>query len=194
MSFMSNIESRIVQSLVQDHHNDLEKEKIAFGVKLIMNDLWKVVIVYLLAFLLDCFFPTLYTHAVFFLLRHVSFGFHFQNSILCLFSSILSLPIGVFLINKATISPILTIILAFVSTILLILLAPIGTKKRPIFNTNHKKYLKRKMYIRLLLIWCVLFIPADNLQKFVAYGMMLQTLSVVTQKIVGGIENEKMVS
>lgn len=189
MTLLFNIEQHIVKSLIQEHHSDLEKEKIEFGVRLILNDSWKVIIVYLIAFLLDYFLITLLTHLSFFLLRHVCLGFHFQNSIACLFSSIIALPISVYIIDNMPTNYTIMYTLTALSTIVLCVFAPIGTKKRPIFNDNHKRYLKKKIYIRLSILWIVLILMEIDLQKFIAYGILLQTISVLTQKYIGGNEN-----
>lgn len=58
MDFISKLENSIVNILIQDKHTDIEREKIIFGVKIILNDLWKFMIVYLIALYLDCFFAT----------------------------------------------------------------------------------------------------------------------------------------
>lgn len=45
------------------------------------------------------------------------------------------------------------------------------------------------MYIRLLLIWIIMIFVDAKIQKFMLYGILLQTVAVITQKIVGGNEN-----
>lgn len=189
MSLLANIEKKIVDALIQEKHTDIEREKLAFGVKLIINDLWKLLIVYMIAIWLDCFFLTIFTHVVFFLLRNVAFGFHFENNFICLISSILALPIGISVIDEIALDSTIIIAITLFATILLIVFAPSGTKKRPIFNDNHKRYLKKKMYIRLAILWLAFIIVSEDLQKFIAYGMILQVIAVLTQKIVGGLEN-----
>lgn len=188
MNFLSNIENRIVNMLTLEHYNNLEREKIKFGVRLILNDIWKIIIIYLIAILLDCFFITFFTHIVFFILRQVCLGFHFQNNIVCLLMSILAFPIGVIIIKDFHLSIEWLILFTGTMSLLLFIFSPIGTSKRPVFNYKHRQYLKKKIAFRLFVLWlCFIFIPSSRI--FIFYGITLQLISVLTQKFVGGKEN-----
>lgn len=185
MSFLSHLEENTVNALISEKHSAIERDKIRFGVRLVFNDFWKVMIVYLIAFLLDVAPATLLTHVTFFLLRQVCFGFHFQNSWDCLVSSILLLPIAVFLISNWNLGSIYIFLLAFVSTFLLLFFAPAGTQKRPVFSKEHKRYLRNKLFIRLSIVWIIVLLLRHDYQFFALYAILLIALSVITQKLKG---------
>ena len=190
MAYLSNLENRLANILIQENHDDVEREKIIFGVKLIVNDLWKFFIVYVIALCLDCFFATFITHFIFFMLRQVCFGFHFQNNFICLMASILSLPLGVYFMKSSNLNGSYILFAAILATLLLLLVAPIGTKKRPVFSEKHRHYLRKKLLIRLLILWTIILIVNGYFQYFILYAIILIAVSVLTQKMLGGVIHE----
>lgn len=190
MTFISSLENYLVNILIQEKHNYIEREKIVYGVRLILNDFWKVIIIYLIAYCLNCFTATFITHIVFYMLRQVCFGFHFQNNIVCLITSIISLPVGIFFIKSLNREDNYMLFLAIISTLVLLSFAPIGTKKRPVFNQNHRVFLRKKLFVRLLILWTISILLHEDFQYFILYAIVLIAVSILTQKILGGNINE----
>lgn len=190
MTFISSLENYLVNILIQEKHNYIEREKIVYGVRLILNDFWKVIIIYLIAYCLNCFTATLITHIVFYMLRQVCFGFHFQNNIVCLITSIISLPVGIFFIKSLNREDNYMLFLAIISTLVLLSFAPIGTKKRPVFNQNHRVFLRKKLFVRLSILWTISILLHEDFQYFILYAIVLIAVSILTQKILGGNINE----
>lgn len=188
--FYNKLEKSITNVLIQDNHNEIEREQISFGVKIILNDLWKFIIVYLIALQLNCLLPTLITHLVFYVLRQVCFGFHFENNLICLIASVIALPIGGYFINNIYSQNNYIIIVGAILTFVLVLFAPANTAKRPVYNLEHKIYLKKKLIVRLLIIWAAIFLANDVVDLFISYGIILITISVLIQKIKGEDKNE----
>lgn len=196
MGVLLKLENIISRTIIQENHTEIEKEKIRFGIQLIVNDIWKILFIYVVALILNCFIPTLITHIIFIALRQVCFGFHFQNSIVCLITSTISLPIGLYIINTINGSGGRFIFLiGLLSTLVLLLFAPVGTKKRPIFNQNHRNHLRKHVIIRLAILWIVIFVLKEDFQLFILYAINLAVISVLTQKILGGrnYENQKVI-
>ncbi|MFJ7837919.1 accessory gene regulator B family protein [Lysinibacillus sphaericus] len=191
MEALLKLENIITKALIQENHNEIEKEKIRFGIQLIVNDIWKILFIYIVAFLLNCFMATLITHITFIVLRQVSFGFHFQSSIICLVASIVSLPIGLYIIDSNHINADHFIFLiGILSTLFLLLIAPVGTTKRPVFNQNHRNYLRKQLFIRLSILWTIIFVLKGDYQLFILYAINLLAISVLIQKIFGGSNYE----
>lgn len=188
--FYNKLEKSITNVLIQENHNEIEREQISFGVKIILNDLWKFIIVYLIALQLNCLLPTLITHLVFYVLRQVCFGFHFENNLICLIASVIALPIGGYFINNIYSQNNYIIIVGAILTFVLVLFAPANTAKRPVYNLEHKIYLKKKLIVRLLIIWAAIFLANDVVDLFISYGIILITISVLIQKIKGEDKNE----
>lgn len=184
---LARVENMIAESLIHENHTTIEKEKIRFGIQLIVNDLWKILMMYFIAIILNCFVATLITHLVFIVLRQVSFGFHFQNSFVCLAASILSLPVGLYIITNLNLNTSYFLLgSSILSTFLLLLLAPVGTSKRPVFNQNHRSYLRKQLFIRLVIVWIAIFTLKGDYQLFILYAIHLIAISVLAQKILGG--------
>jgi accessory gene regulator B len=191
MEVLLKLENIITKNLIQENHSEMEKEKIRFGIRLIVNDIWKILFIYIVAFILNCFMATLITHITFIVLRQVCFGFHFQNSVICLVASIVSLPIGLYIITSTTMdTDYLIFLIGFLSTFLLLLLAPVGTTKRPVFNQNHRNYLRKQLFIRLSALWILILILKGDYQLFILYAINLIAISVLTKKILGGRNDE----
>ena len=180
------VENMITESLIQESHTDIEIEKIKFGIRLIVNDLWKMLIIYFIAIILNCFVATLITHLIFMVLRQVSFGFHYQSSFVCLVASIISLPVGLYIITIHLNTFYFLFWSSILSTFLLLLIAPVGTIKRPVFNQNHRNYLRKRLLMRLLILWIAIFMLKDDYQVFILYAINLIAISVLAQKILGG--------
>lgn len=188
--FYNKMEKSITNVLIQENHNEIEREQISFGVKILLNDLWKFFIVYLIALQLNCLLPTLITHLVFYVLRQVCFGFHFENNFNCLIASVIALPIGGNFINNLYSQNNYIIIVGAILTFVLVVFAPANTAKRPVYNQEHKIYLKKKLIVRLLIIWVAIFLANDVIDLFISYGIILITISVLIQKIKGEDKNE----
>ncbi|MFC5542826.1 accessory gene regulator ArgB-like protein [Ureibacillus suwonensis] len=173
--------------LNQEYFSNLEREKLKFGIQLILSELYKIILIYSLAYLLDCIVPTLIAHISFFLLRQVCFGYHFSNLYVCIGTSIITFPIAVKLIASYynMISGTLLYIIFGVSLILIYMLAPKGTEKHPLINQNHKKYLRKKMMFRVFLIFGIFCIVNFDVKVFIAYGVLVETIMLIAQSIKG---------
>ncbi|UKJ46026.1 accessory gene regulator ArgB-like protein [Lysinibacillus sp. ACHW1.5] len=183
----SSLEKRITNILIQESHFEVEREKILFGVRMILNDFWKFIIVYIIAMLLDCFLATLVAHLVFYFLRQVCFGFHFQNNLVCLIASITTLPISVYIIKNMNYFQEYMTIVSAISSLILAIFAPAETKKRPVYNQRHKTFLRKKLLIRLLIIWAIIFVLYNNvITNFISFGVTLIAVFVLFQKLAGG--------
>ena len=159
---------------------------------MILSEFHKLLIIYLIAFLLDCFIPTLITHLTFLLLRQVCFGYHFKNLYICIGWSIIAFPIVVNFLSNLYVNPSKTflyigfcILLIFVHT-----LAPKGTENQPIISQKHRSHLRKKMKIRLLFLFLVFSFSPSEIKLFIFYGVFLETILLVLQTLKGEIYNE----
>lgn len=146
-----------------------------------------MLIIYLIAFLLDCFVSTLITHLTFLLLRQVCFGYHFRNLYICIGWSIVSFPITVnylanFYVNLST----TFLYIGFcILLILVYTLAPKGTENQPIINQKHRSHLRKKMKIRLLLLFLMFCFSPSEIKFFISYGAFLETMMLILQNFKG---------
>ncbi|WP_342471385.1 accessory gene regulator B family protein [Metasolibacillus sp. FSL H7-0170] len=62
------IEAKITNILIKQRiYTRLEQEKIRYGVRIILKEFYKLLLLYSVAFLLDCLLPTFIIHMVFYL-------------------------------------------------------------------------------------------------------------------------------
>ena len=165
----------------------MEKEKLKLGIQIIISESYKLILIYLLAYLLNCIVPTLIAHLTFFILRQVCFGYHFNNLIICLATSIIAFPITIkYLADYYSIIPTFLLYIIFIIILVFIYkLAPKGTEKHPIINQHHKKYLRRKMAFRVFIIVGIFCISTFEIKVFIAYGALLESLMLISQSIKG---------
>lgn len=177
------LENTLYNLLNQEHYTDLEREKLKFGIQIILSESIKLMIVYLTAFLLDCIGPTLITHLTFFFLRQVCFGYHFKNLYVCIGWSLMTLPLATYLLAERVIdlSSMALYITFFVLWLWVYILAPRGTENHPIISEQHQGYLRGKIIIRLLLLVLIfIFIPID-IKIFITYGLLIETVMLNLQ-------------
>ncbi|MER2109199.1 MAG: accessory gene regulator B family protein [Solibacillus sp.] len=169
----------------QEHYSVLEREKLKFGIQILLSEFYKLLLIYLVAFLLDCIVPTLIIHITFFLLRQVCLGYHFNNLYVCLIWSAIAFPITAN--HLANLSINIQRIYLYESAIILFLLvfifAPKGTENQPIINQRHRSYLRQKMTIRLLLLIVVFCLSPLEIKIFILYGVFLETTMLIVQTL-----------
>ena len=178
---MPQLEQRLVHYFTQAHHTEVEKAKIAFGIKLILSDLSKFIAVYGVVILLDCWFQVIIMHLAFYFIRQVSLGYHFSSNLQCVIWSIFLFPV----LCKIQIMIIFEnhLLLLLASTFILFLFAPVGTKKHGIVSQKHRHYLQKKCWIRLVIILVLYLILPQNIQPFIALGVSVQAILVIIQLI-----------
>ncbi|MGE7093778.1 accessory gene regulator ArgB-like protein [Lysinibacillus sp. NPDC048646] len=177
------LENALFNLLNQEDYSILEREKLKFGIKIILSEFNKLLIIYAIAFLLDCVIPTLITHLTFFFLRQVCFGYHFKNLYICIGWSIFAFPITVHYLAESltNFSTTLLFILFCITCLLLYKLAPKGTENQPIINQNHLNHLRDKMKLRLLVIVGLFFLSPFKIKVFIEYGVFLESIMLLLQ-------------
>lgn len=171
--------------LNQATYNESEREKLKFGIQMILSEFYKALIIYLTAYFLDCVIPTLITHLTFFFLRQVCFGYHFKNLYVCIVWSLISFPLATnYLANlNVDFSSIIQYFILGIFLVSFYFLAPQGTENHPIISQQHRRYLRKKMTVRLCLLVVVFFIIPSGIQLFITYGLFLETLMLILQII-----------
>ena len=66
------LENTLFNLLVQENYSVLEKEKLRFGIQIVLSELIKLLIIYVIAILLDCVLPTFITHLAFLILNRLN--------------------------------------------------------------------------------------------------------------------------
>ena len=182
------IEEKIIKLLIQPNHTQVEVAKITYGVKSLISDFYKLLIVYGVSIALDCLKYVIIMHLTFYILRQVCFGYHFSGNFQCITWSIILFP---FLCRLGLIIPAsLGNYLLVICSIILLILAPTGTKKHSVINKNHYTYLKKHVFYRLSIIWVIIVLVPPSIEIFITLGLVVQALLVITQYIINQKEGK----
>ena len=163
----------------QANLNDEEKEKLQYGLEGLYLTITKLVVIFLVAFLLGFIKEFIITLILFNIIRFPGFGFHASKSIVCLITStllILGLP---YLFTSIEVSLNIKIILCIVSVITFIICAPADTWKRPL--TNKKKRVLRKVAAcSLAVLYSVLIIVFNGMEisNLLMAALLIETILI----------------
>lgn len=153
--------------------SDIKLEEIKYGLESVYLTFTKLIIIFLLAFILNISKYVLILLIFYNLIRINAFGLHATKSIYCLITSILFLIGGVFLCNYVYIPLLVKIIIASICIICLVKYAPADTEKRPIINK--KKRIKYKILSTGMgIIYLILIVMFNNnlISNYMLVGMI----------------------
>lgn len=176
-----------ISSKIKQNVENIDEEKelvINFGVKLIFGELPKIIILFILGFLLGIGWYTLIFFALLCAYRGFTGGFHLKTHLGCMLTTSF-LYLGPILLAKyVTISQdyilyIMAAVVAVFSVIVITKYAPADTENIPILSKKERRSKKIKAYITLvILLGIMLFGPDKTVSYMLVYGMFLQNLTV----------------
>lgn len=167
--------------VTQKEYSPLEQAKIRFGISIIKSEFSKLILVYGFAYIFNCLLATLTIHLTFYLLRQVSFGYHFQSAIKCIALSILFFPCAALILSKLYVVTWLIHIIFIISIFGISFYGPAETIKHPIINERHRQYLKKKINIRLCIVIVLVVLLPKNIIIFITYAVLIQCLAILYQ-------------
>ena len=159
--------------------NQEDKEKLAYGLEGLYMTITKLVIIFLIAFLLGFIKEFIITLIFFNIIRFPGFGFHASKSIVCLIAStllILGLP---YLFTNIEVSLTIKIILCIVSVITFIICAPADTWKRPLTN-KRKRIIRKVVASSLAVIYSILIIVFNGyeISNLLMAALLIETILI----------------
>ncbi len=177
-----------ITNKIKENVEDIDEEKelvIRFGVLLIFGELPKIVLLFIIGFLLGIGWYTL----IFFILlcpyRSFTGGFHLKTHLGCMITTTI-LYIGPILLAKylnieqVYIMYILTAIIAIFSIFIITKYAPADTENIPILSKKERKSKKIKAYISLTILLAIIIFGKNNMLSYMLiYGIFLQNLTVL---------------
>lgn len=167
---------------------DIDEEReliIDFGVRLIFGELPKILLLFIIGFILNLGWQTI---LLFFLIapyRSFTGGFHLKTHLGCMITTSI-LYLGPVIVAKYlqvfhnfTIY-VLAGIVAIFSIFIITKYAPADTENMPILSKKERKSKKIKAYIALaVLLSIVIFSPYKQFSYMIIYAMLLQNLTVL---------------
>ena len=172
---------------IKEKVEDMNEEKemvIDFGVRLIIGEIPKIVLLIIIGFLLGIGW---YTVAMFFLLapyRSSTGGFHLKTHIGCMITTIVLYLLPIIIAKTMPITNdiffySLVGVITVMSVIFIAKYVPADTENIPILSKKDRKMKKLKAYIWLaILMAIILFIPNYVVSYMLLYGIFLQNLTL----------------
>lgn len=173
---------------IKTNVKDIDEEReaiIDFGVRLIFGELPKILILFIIGFLLNMGWQTL---LLFFLIapyRSFTGGFHLKTHIGCMITTSILYLTPIIIAKYLKVFHSLTIyvlagIVAIFSIFIIAKYAPADTENMPILSKKERKSKKIKAYIMLaILLLIVIFIPYKQISYMIIYAIFLQNLTVL---------------
>ena len=178
----------LITEKIKSKVTDIDEERelvINFGVRLIFGELPKILILFIIGFLLNMGWQTL---LLFFLIapyRSFTGGIHLKTHLGCMITTsiLYLLPIILskyILISNKNILYILAGLITIFSIIIIAKYAPADTENMPILSKDEIKSKKIKSYIALvILLSIIIFNPNEQFSYMIIYAMFLQNLTVL---------------
>ena len=158
----------------------LELKKMAYGMEVMLINISKLVIIYLLSWALGLLVQSLIVHVAYVLIKRYSFGLHALNSTVCtvvsccLFVFIPWLLYGVEVGNLAVAGVFAVIIFC------LWRYAPADTEARPLVGAKIRARNKKKAVIfGVVLMTAALLVPSDSIKFLILLGAAYQAVSIL---------------
>ena len=183
---------------IKENSPEMDEEKelvINFGVRLIFGELPKILILFLIGFILGIGWYTLLAFLLLCPYRSFTGGFHLKTHLGCMICTILLYCGPVMLAKYTNITPdyvkyIVIAIIGIISSILINIYAPADTENIPILSKKDRKRKKILAYISLIILILIsIFVQDKVISQMLIYGIVFQTLTIT--RIAYKITNNK---
>ena len=172
---------------IKEKVDDMNEEKasiIDFGVRIIIGEIPKIILLFIIGFLLGIGWYTL----LFFLLlapyRSFTGGFHLKTHLGCMVTTTILYLLPIILAKSITITNnivfyVMAGVVGLMSIIFIVKYAPADTEDVPVLAKKDRKMKKIKAYLWLfILLGIILFIPNQIINYMLIYGIFLQNLTL----------------
>lgn len=167
---------------------DIDEEKelvINFGIRLIFGELPKILILFIIGFLLNIGWYTILLFALIAPYRSFTGGFHLKTHIGCMITTSILYIAPIMLAKYIQIqqSIILYMLMALITTFSIIIIskyAPADTENVPILSKKERKSKKIRAYISLVILLGITLLSSNYIISYMLiYGIFLQNLTVL---------------
>lgn len=176
-----------VSKKIKDKMPEIDEEKemiIKFGVILLFGEIPKILVLFLIGFLLQIGGYSLLMYFLIAPYRTFTGGFHLKTHWGCMFTSIVLYIVPILIAKYITIPQeyfiyIIAGVLGVMSIIFISKYAPADTENIPILSKKERKLKKVKSYLSLaILLVIILFVPDKVISYMLLYGIFLQNLTL----------------
>lgn len=165
-----------------------EMEVIMYGLEGIYLTITKLIIIFLLAWLLGMFKEMLLTLLFYNILRVFAFGMHASKSWHCLLISSTCFLLGPFLGMTLNINYYFKIICVLILIVLVIIYAPADTKKRPLINKRKRfRWKILSIIVAIIMSVCIVVFNQYKLSNYMLIGFIEAVAMIlpITYKVFG---------
>ncbi|MBR1803009.1 MAG: accessory gene regulator B family protein [Clostridia bacterium] len=176
-----------ISAKIKNSVENLDEERelvIDFGVRLIFGELPKIILLFIIGFLLGIGWYTLLMFLLLAPYRSFTGGFHLKTHWGCMITTTL-LYIGPIALAKITPMSLpyvkygIATLIGIMSIVLITKYAPADTENIPILSKKERKNKKIKAYIALVVLLTISLLAPDKIITYMLfYGMFLQNLTI----------------
>ncbi len=183
---ISNALVKKVEDFIVTHIEETDsrkKETISYGIKVLLINLYKIPIIFIVAYILGILRYSIIAYICFSSLRTFAGGIHAERGVNCLLSSMIVIysPVYFSIYLKRSHN----IVLFIITLIIIILYAPSDTKKKPIKSYKLKSNLKKCSILAIIAIFVVSYCVPENISTIMLISLFIESILVspITYKI-----------
>ncbi len=183
---MKEIIENLAETLTKD--NEEEKEIVIYGLTMAIEYFFNIISTVVLALLFGMIVETIIFTIAFFFLRSYSGGIHARNSLECYFFSTLMLATVLSLLKFGVWNVVFDELVFFSGILIILLIAPLGDKNKPLDEVEKKHY--RKKVCQILVFFVLIYAGSSILAIYIiTTNVTLAILVVSVSLILGKIKN-----
>ena len=167
-------------------YTDDEVAIMAYGLETVYLTVTKLVIIFLVAYLLEIFKELTILLITYNIIRSQAFGIHASKSIYCLMSSLVMFIGGALICKYCVLPKELLVILAIVCNVCLLFYAPADTHKRPLVNAKKRKKFKFVSFsLGIIYTFLIIVFRDYPIVNYLLFGMIEAVIMIlpITYKI-----------
>lgn len=164
--------------------DDERAEVINYGIQLIVGEIPKILLLFVVAFILKIGWLTLFAFFAILPYKKYSGGFHLKTHVGCIIGTclfyFLTIYISKYIVFEQTYIKYVTILAIWIFSMVMVkLYAPADTENLPILSEKERKYKKIMSYVTLTITLIVaVVIPNNIMSNILIIGTFLQTISI----------------
>lgn len=164
--------------------DDERAEVINYGIQLIVGEIPKILLLFVVAFILKIGWLTVFAFFAILPYKMFSGGFHLKTHLGCIIGTCLFYFLTVYMskyivFEQVYIKYIIILVEWIFSMIMVKLYAPADTENLPILSEKERKYKKIMSYVTLTITLIVaVIIPNNTISNILMIGTFLQTISI----------------
>lgn len=164
--------------------DDERAEVINYGIQLIVGEIPKILLLFVVAFILKIGWLTLFAFFAILPYKKYSGGFHLKTHVGCIIGTclfyFLTIYISKYIVFEQAYIKYVTILAIWIFSMVMVkLYAPADTENLPILSEKERKYKKIMSYVTLTITLIVaVIIPNNIMSNILIIGTFLQTISI----------------